>query len=49
MNKISFYVVDGGPDENSRYQQVIETAIHHKTSTLFSSLLMRPTEVRLNA
>jgi hypothetical protein len=24
-----FILVDGGPDENPRYQKIIETAIHH--------------------
>lgn len=40
MNKISFYVVDGGPDENSRYQKVIETAIHHFRKQNFDAVFV---------
>ena len=29
MKPVIVITVDGGPDENPRYQKVIETAVHH--------------------
>jgi hypothetical protein len=38
------YSVDGGPDENPRYQKVIETAIHHFKKQNFDAVFVATNE-----
>ena len=39
-NQFSFFTVDGGPDENPRYQKVIRVEIHHFLRYDFDSLFI---------